>query len=692
MSLAERTPARPRPRIGRYQITGRIGRGGMGMVYRGLDEALEREVAVKTLTVEGTLDEESRRRFEIEAKAAARLQHPNIVTVFELGEDRGIPFIAMELLPGVDLEALVRSGEPLLLQEKLEVAIQVLRGLGFAHERGIVHRDIKPSNIRLLDDGTAKIMDFGIAKLGATGVTRTGMMVGTVYYMSPEQIRGQRLDGRSDLFSVGVILHELLSGRRPFAGQNSTEVLFKIVNQPHPPLPDLPEAGPRLGAIVDRALAKDPAARHANASQMADELSGLLSSLAPAQSAANTVALEQGRRLLREGRLDDSVRRLREALELQPESIEARRALRTATRELQRRARAHEPEADQYPELEATFQASPTRREPETVVLPPAATAPGALPSRAGRWLLVAAGLGLAAAVAAGAILLLGEPPAPVCVPIKSRPPGAVVLLDGQPTGVSTDAELTLPPDTAEAVLTFRLPGYREQTRSLRLPLPPGTVVEAVLDPEPLTLPVSSEPAGAHVVLDGRTLEGVTPLELSIDPNLDHVLGISLEGHKSQELRLDPGRLPGELRVRLEPVGPPGHVAVVSGYPIDVIWEGQTLARGQQSPRVSLPPGRQVLELVSKVYFLSQRVTVGVRSGGDVRVETPGAGRVSIRAVPDTCQVFIGGLFVDYPPILERPIAAGTHRVTFRWPDGTKREQTAEITQGGIAYVTGRRD
>ena len=229
--LPQAVETRTRPRIGRYVITGRIGRGGMGMVYRGLDEALEREVAVKTLHAEGTLDADSRRRFEVEAKAAARLQHPNIVTVYELGEDRGLPFIAMELLPGVDLEALLRSGEPLPLVEKLDVVAQVCRGLAYAHERGIVHRDIKPSNMRLLEDGTAKIMDFGIAKLGGTHLTKTGMMVGTVHYMSPEQVRGKPLDGRSDVFSVGVILYEMLAGERPFRAEGPTQVLYKIVNE-----------------------------------------------------------------------------------------------------------------------------------------------------------------------------------------------------------------------------------------------------------------------------------------------------------------------------------------------------------------------------------------------------------------------------------------------------------------------------
>src|SRR5215468_2809589 len=267
-----------RARIGRYLVTGRVGKGGMGMVYLGLDEALERKVAVKTLTGEGLADEDSRRRFQIEAKAAAKLQHPNIVTVFELGEDRGVPFIAMEMLGGADLETLLRSGESLPLAERLDILIQVARGLAFAHEHGVVHRDIKPSNIRLLDDGTAKIMDFGIAKVGGAQLTKTGMMVGTVNYMSPEQVRGQKLDGRSDVFSLGVILYELLTGRRPFRGEQVTEVLYKIVHEDPPPLDftSLGELSPRLQEIMSRALAKKLEQRYASASQLGDDLAEVL--------------------------------------------------------------------------------------------------------------------------------------------------------------------------------------------------------------------------------------------------------------------------------------------------------------------------------------------------------------------------------------------------------------------------------
>src|SRR5262245_2468838 len=386
----------------------------MGMVYRGRDEVLDRDVAIKTLTAEGVLDTDSRRRFEVEAKAAARLQHPNILTVFELGEDRGMPFIAMELLPGSDLEALLRSGEPMPLRERLEVMIQVLRGLAFAHEHGIVHRDIKPSNIRLLDDGTAKIMDFGIAKLGGMNLTRTGYMVGTVHYMSPEQVRAQPLDGRSDVFSVGVILYEMLAGQRPFVGAAATDVLYQIAQvEPAPlPLTALGGVGERLRSVVATALAKDPAARYATASAMADALSDLLrehGAAAPVPSTPRDAeALSTARRLIKEGRLDDAERQVATVVQRSPELLDGRRLARVVARERARLSRAVAPEPDHFPELDVTYQSPPTEQQPDTLVsatpptlaAPPTAAASGvAAPAKAwGRGAFLATAVVLAAA------------------------------------------------------------------------------------------------------------------------------------------------------------------------------------------------------------------------------------------------------------------------------------------------------
>jgi serine/threonine-protein kinase len=599
MTSAGRTQTRLQKRIGKYVVTGRIGRGGMGMVYRAYDPVLEREVAIKTLTAEATLDEESRRRFEIEAKAAARLQHPNIVTVYELGEDRGVPFIAMELLAGTDLETLMRSGEAILLQEKLDAMIQVCRGLAYAHEHRVIHRDIKPSNIRLLEDGTAKIMDFGIAKLAGTGVTKTGMMVGTVHYMSPEQIRGLPLDGRSDIFSVGVILFELLSGQRPFGEGTATEVLYRIVHDPAAPLRgDLGPCGSEIQEIVARALAKDAEARQPGAGRLADDLARALAADQRAQAAVAPDTLETvntSRRLLKEGKVEESLQRLREVAEKNPGSLEARRALRVASREMTRRQRPPEPSADDFPELDVTYQAQgpPTRRGLETKVQPtvllPSA---GARSAAGGRDLLRVAGALLGLAMVAGVVLLARRPPASRSAPVAPAAAG-----EGQ----------TSPPSTVPA------------------------------------------PAAARVAPPAETAAAV-----------------------------------------VEPAGPQGRVAVVSSYPVDVVWNGKLVAKG--ASQVSLPAGRQIITLVAAPYFLRSTVAVNVKPEGVAGVETPRLGKINIKANPDNCQVFIDGVFVDYPPILDKPVAVGAHTVAFKWPDGTRHEEHAEVEAGSPSYVMGRKD
>ncbi len=707
--LPQAADARTRPRIGRYLITGRIGRGGMGMVYRGLDEALEREVAVKTLTAEGTLDAESRRRFEREARAAAHLQHPNIVTVYELGEDRGLPFIAMELLPGTDLEALLRSGEEIPLAEMLDVVAQVCRGLAYAHERGIVHRDIKPSNVRLLEDGTAKIMDFGIAKYGDAHLTKTGMMVGTVHYMSPEQVRGKPLDGRSDVFSVGVILYELLAGERPFRGEGATQVLYKIVHEEPPPLdvPALGEFGPALQAILALTLAKDPDARYPGAAALGAALAAVLEDVRKAETPAPPLAVAAlaAARKAAPGGGEEAVARLRGLVGTYPGFLEARRALRTALRE-QKARRVLAPAAPEaYPELEATFQAAPTRHEPATELQPtvaisgaptPGAPAPAVSePAARKGWLWVAAVL-LAVSGIAVALLLRGlgpTAPAEVRLSVRSQPMGASVLLDGRDTGVVTNGELVLrAPVPEQVVLTFRKSGHRDETRSVRLPLPAGEAVSVALQTAVPLVPVRTQPPGAVVTVDGARVAGLTPLEVSLDPAAEHRVALSLDGHVGQEVRVEKGASPAAIDVVLEKLAPAGTVAVSSSYPLDVLWRGRALARGETSPRVPVPGGRQVLTLVSSSVFLKADVTVQVPPGGEVPLQAPLAGKLNVRAAPDNCEVFVDGAFVDYPPILDRLVAAGRHTVSFRWPDGVKSEQVVEVKGAASNFVSGRKE
>jgi len=673
VALPQAASARSGPRIGRYRITGRIGRGGMGMVYRGLDEALEREVAIKTLVAEGSFDPESRRRFEVEARAAARLSHPNIVTVHELGEDRGILFIAMEMLPGADLDSLVRSGEALPLSEKLDVVAQVCRGLAYAHERGIVHRDIKPSNVRLLDDGTAKIMDFGIAKLGAGHhITKTGMMVGTVHYMSPEQVRGQALDGRSDVFSAGVILHELLAGERPFKGDDVTSILYKIVNE-EPAALDLAATGavaPRLSEALRRALAKDAAARFASAAAFGDELRALhdqAAAGAPALEPQARDALAAARRALGEGRLEEGLARLRGLVAEHPQWVEPRRALRSALREQKQKQEPPGPSDGSYPELDATFQAArtrqagaggetldgraPTELAPTVVAASPApGPAPLPAPRPAGRGWLWGAGAFAAVALAA-ALVLWRAAPAP--------PPAASA-------GAAPAAQAAAPLAAAAAK--------------------PGAPQAALH-----TLRVRSQPPGATVALDGGAARGVTPLELEFDAASEHRVSFALEGYQAHEVRTRPGAAPATLDVTLEKLVPPGSVVIESAYALDVAWRGRTLARGETSPRVQLSSGRQLLTLTAPSVFLKADLPVEVPPGGEARLAAPALGKLNVRATPDNCEVFVGDAFVDYPPILDRPVAAGRHEVSFKWPDGARTQQTVEVKAGTPAFVVGKK-
>jgi hypothetical protein len=701
-------------RVGRYRVTGRIGRGGMGMVYLGVDDALEREVALKTLTPEGGLESESRRRFQIEAKAAARLQHPNIVIVYELGEDRGVPYIAMELLPGADLEAVLRGGgEPLSLSEKLDVVAQVCRGLAYAHERGIVHRDIKPSNVRLLDDGTAKIMDFGIAKLGATHLTKTGMMVGTVHYMSPEQVRGRPLDGRSDVFSAGVILYEMLAGQRPFRGDGATQVLYKIVNEEPPPLDvsALGAYGPGLCGIVSRALAKDPDQRYPSASAMAADVAALLDELRRAEGprpASAVSAVADARRLAREGRHGEAAATLRGVLATSPDYPEARRALRTALRE-QSHSSPRPVAPGGYPELEATFQATATRqatasadavdqlptvavpRDGETLAEPapaPAAQEPGSRRP----WAWAAAAL-IVVIAAAGLALLRGRPaPGPVRLAVRSQPVGAAVLVDGRDSGVLTNGELVLPqPAPAQVVLTFRKAGHRDETRAVALPADPAGVSVTLEATVPL-LSLKTDPPGAAVTVDGARVAGTTPLQLALDPSSEHRIGVSLDGYLSQDARVPSGVAPTPLELTLQKLAPAGTVAISSSYPLDVLWRGKPLARGAVSPRVEVPGGRQVLTLSAPSVFLHAEASVNVPSGGALALEAPGLGKLNVRASPDNCEVLVDGSFVDYPPILDRAAAVGRHTVAFRWPDGRRNEQAVEVLRGAPAFVFGRKE
>lgn len=267
-----------RTSLGRYRIDRAIGRGSMGAVFLGLDPMLGRQVAIKTMALgqefAGAELEEAKQRFFREAETAGRLQHRDIVTIYDAGEDQDLAYIAMEFLKGHDLQRHTQASQLLPVPVVLRIGARVADALAYAHSQGVIHRDVKPANVMLhLPTGAVKVTDFGIARITDASRTRTGMVLGTPSFMSPEHLAGQRVDGRTDLYSLGVMLFQLLTGQLPFQAESMARLMYRIANDEAPDVRTLrPELPAALAAVLAQALAKQPAARHADGGRMAAEL------------------------------------------------------------------------------------------------------------------------------------------------------------------------------------------------------------------------------------------------------------------------------------------------------------------------------------------------------------------------------------------------------------------------------------
>jgi len=351
-------------KLGKYEIKSELGRGAMGVVYSARDPRLGRPVALKTMSPSVAGDEELLQRFYREAQSAGQLRHPNIVTIYDIDEADGIPFIAMEFLEGESLESIIANRKDMTVVKKVDVMVQTCRGLHYAHQHGIVHRDVKPANVVVLTDGMVKIVDFGIARIAGGSMTRTGIVLGTPMYMSPEQVLGHTVDARSDIFSVGVILYELLTFQNPFAAEDMPTILFKIVEQPPPPLSSLlPNCPPQLEEIVTRALAKNREERYQSAEDLAFDLQQACDYL---KRHMVEIYIEQGQRSFEEGNFTLAKESLQKVLEIDSNHNVAKSLLSRVQEQIYARQRAQKVEqalrhakealgADQYDEAIGTL-------------------------------------------------------------------------------------------------------------------------------------------------------------------------------------------------------------------------------------------------------------------------------------------------------------------------------------------------
>jgi serine/threonine protein kinase len=706
----------------------------MGAVYEGYDPALDRRVAIKTLTTDAISDAESRGRFEREAKAAAKLAHPNIVIVYELGNFGGKekPYIVMEYLEGTDVAGLIGAdGVP--LAEALDIVVQLCRALDFAHQKGVVHRDVKPANLRYLDNGQIKIMDFGIARVeGGHQITKSGVMIGTIHYMSPEQIRGEKLDGRTDIFSAGCILYELLTGVRPFAGESATSILYNIVNETPKPViqknADLPQ---EVQQVLDRALAKRPEERFATAGDMAKELEKILTVYRKTLP-RTTVALEKTMKdleaLSRDQRWQDVAREAKKLLEAHPQFDDARRLLRRALREIHQDELSNQNAAAEktkhlaeiHQELTELYGSEAvTARGPsalaETEVGVPTRAAPEAQSAAVTRPVEETSESSAVRALAAPIwalviVVLLGmagglywmffrEPPGPKQVShvlrVYSTPPGASVSLNGRPTGLSTDEDgIELPISgliDGFVLVETRLDGYEPASSEVALAEAPPDPLEFVLARSIRTFELSTSPSGASVRLDGKPLEGTTPITIEIPTGGDHEIVISKDEYRSATLRLSEAEPFPREPIVLTPLGRPGTLAVESTYPVAIFRGAAILAPESESPSAQLRPGSHQLRLVSERVFLDRTVDVQVREGETTVTRAPALGRVSVRANPGNCTVSIDGFAAGAPPFMNREIVEGSHEFVFTWPGDLKDVQRVVVQAGKPSYVIGQR-
>lgn len=603
--------ARALTSIGRYQVVSELGRGSMGVVYRAFDPVIGRTIAIKTMLTEGLGSDEFqdyKARFQREAQAAGLLSHPNIVTVYDFGEDSGVLYLAMEFLEGKTLQQLVNEQNILPIETIIPIYEQVCSALELAHTQKIVHRDIKPANIMILESGLVKVTDFGVAKMMSMGMTQAGQILGTPNYMSPEQVKGGVVDGRSDIFALGVILYELVTGEKPFAGQNITTLIYKIIHEnPIPPRELDASIHPGLSYVISKALAKNPAERFQTCREFAEDLKNYKSLGGVGISPGATVVVK-------------TVPPLQQPTPSAPPNLPS--APPAEARKPPRRIRQR---------VEPALAAEPAVQRPISVTVIPAAQ-PSPRRSSPLPWVFMSLAL---VGVLGGGYYFLGrrnpptpppsvsqeaqKPPAVPSLPklggltVDANIPGVKISIDGQgqPDWVTPHTFAGLPAGSHEVVLSKE--GYEDVKQAVTVDEGGKSSFVAQLvpvvehRPEPPKLPpasprtppapkvgdlsVASNVEGAKISVDGRSeADWVTPHSFSGLSAGYHQVTISKEGYDSEQqtVNIEAGQ---SNSVRFELSQPSGEFSIVTDPPgAEVTIDGRAL--GKTPVRVTLPAGQ----------------------------------------------------------------------------------------------------
>src|SRR5262245_29899150 len=668
--------------LGRFEIIREIGKGAMGQVFLASDPKIQRNVAIKTIVLPpGTSEEEARetsQRFLREAQAAGKILHPNIVTIFDVGEDAGVSFIAMEYIEGDSLDKYTRPGSLLSPRRVLEVIEQAGAALDYAHQQNIIHRDIKPANLMMLKNGVLKVTDFGLAKSPSANLTQAGVLLGTPSYMSPEQIQGQDLDGRSDLFSLGVVLYELLTGVRPFEGDSISTIIYRVLYEdPRPPAAHNPALPPEINAILERALDKEPDRRYQLGSDLAADLgkafAGLppetLSRPFPGTARATAARTPTAVTVARTGR-----------------GVPGRRGVA---------GRGGRGPAVETASGEPGFAARHSLKVAAVAVI--AVVAVVLFPRLVNRSERAAEGApGIESASVAGG----GPSPGAaggagvVSVEVSTIPHGGAIRLDSTPLAVPRvvlSLSDTKPHDIVAEAGCRR--AVAEMTAADLASFKGNLVMELKARQEEVM--IASEPPGARIRLNGHDTGKQTPAVLALDGCEERTLELTREGYRAwrstftAEDKFDV-MVEALKKVKLEEV-PAGHLRIrkPAEYDLDVYAGDKKI--GKAGELLTLAEGKYALTFRSDKVFVKETAQVSVEGGKETTpvITFPALGTLTVQAQPSNCKVYVDGVYVDVTPVLELPIASGGHRVKVVFvPNGAEQEVAVAVPGGKNALVT----
>ena len=632
--------------FGRYNVKKVLGQGAMGLVYLADDPVISRQVAIKVIKAPpGENTEELLARFDREFRSAGTLSHPNVVTVYDVGQQDDSHFIALEYVHGQSLEETLESIRILPLEHAADCITQICSALDYAHERGIVHRDVKPANILIDAAGHPKITDFGIAKfVSGTSVTQGRHVIGTPTYMSPEQAQGNPVTGASDQFAVGVILYRMLTGERPFTGENQTTVMYRIVHEQPIPMNKLnPRISPALNDVVMKALAKDPSQRYPCCNVLAEAVNNVI---AHARTDVTVVAGAAGLAII--------------------------------------------PSDPSISSTTATSRAPGVR--PWRMIVGGSA-ALGLVAT--GLWLMAGSdsdpNISQESEVVGSDINESDMPPLEALnrrIRVESNPTGASIWLDGADLTTLTPADIEIEGNPGRIVrLELRRAGLitAETTLTLGPQTPDIWAPEETIPPDsveaaPARYQIATGPPGAQVVLNGERLESVTPVFAALSPDTSYSIRTELDGYEAASWAFtlddlnDTQRTSQTLYFPLTASYVPGYLVLNAPYSvtIDVRASGTDTAQTHRygpSARLEIPvrPGPYDLTLSAPSVYFERFLNVDVAASTKRELRVPDVLSVQVAAVPSNCRVRIDGRDVETTPFRAN-ITRGFHEFEFEWP------------------------